>query len=210
MKKQFITLVLFLLFGESNAQTSFRPGFRAGANFSQITGTYYEPRTDFYLGGFGEIKLGSFFFLQPEVGFSRQGAQGDVYLQPRPGSGDVKKEDLWFKKNIESNYITLGINGKMAFSPAVRFLFGFSAEHILEGLEAVKPLRNELDLAMVAGVEYKFPFGMGVEVRIKRGTWDMIDSREYETIDSRRSWLLGDRNLNLVLQAGLNYSLGGR
>lgn len=208
MIKYFLTTPLLFLFWESNAQTSLRPGFRAGANFSQITGTYYEPRTDFYFGAFGEIKLSSFFFIQPELGFSRQGAKGDVYLQPRRGSGEVNKEDLWFGKNIESNSITLGATGKMAFSPAVRFLFGFSAEHAIEGLEAIKPLRNELDMALVAGVEYKFPFGMGVEVRIKKGTWDMIDSREYETTGSRR--LFEDRNLNVVLQAGLNYSLGGR
>ena len=69
-------------------------------------------------------------------------------------------------------------------------------------------MRHDIDMAVLMGVEYKFPFGLGVEVRMKRGMLDMIDSREYETMYGRRSLLWVDRNLNLVLQAGLNFSLG--
>lgn len=199
MKTHYLTGLLLFLFWGSNAQTSIRPGFRAGANFSQITRTYYEPRTDFYFGAFGEIKISDLFRLQPEVGFSRQGARGDVYRVPPPGEDDK----VWFRKNIESNYITLGVTGKLAFTEAVRILFGMSAE---QGLEVVKPLRNDVDLALLAGAEYRFPFGLGVEVRMKRGTFDMIDSREYETFSSGGGLTI-DRNLNLVIQCGLNYSL---
>lgn len=199
MKTHYLTGLLLFLFWGSNAQTSIRPGFRAGANFSQITRTYYEPRTGFYFGAFGEIKISDLFRLQPEVGFSRQGAKGDVYRVPQPGEDDK----VWFRKNIESGYVTLGVTGKLAFTEAVRILFGMSAE---QGLEVVKPLRNDVDLAFLAGAEYRFPFGLGVEVRVKRGTFDMIDSREYETFSSGRGLTI-DRNLNLVIQGGLNYSL---
>jgi|GEM_PF-538917 len=205
MKKYYLTGVLLFLFLGSYAQVTIRPGFRAGANFSRITGTYYDSRTDFYFGALGEIKFSKFFFLQPEIGFSRQGAKGDVYRQPAPGSGNINKEELWFRKNIEANYITMGATAKFALSPEFRFLVGVSGEQALEQFE---PMRHDVDMAALMGVEYKFPFGLGMEVRLKRGMLDMIDSREYETMNSRRSWLWGDRNLNLVLQAGLNFSLG--
>ncbi len=202
MKKHYLAGLLLFLFAGSYAQVSIRPGVRAGANYSQITRTYYDPRTDFYFGVLGEIKFNNTFFLQPEIGFSRQGARGDVYRLPESG-----EEKVWARKNIESNYVTWGVTGKLAFSRAVRILFGISAERSVEGPEAVKPLRSGGDFCALAGAEYKFPFGLGIEFRIKRGTFDMIDSRDYETFSSRRSWWSGDRNLNLVMQAGVNYTI---
>lgn len=203
MKKYYLTGLLLFLFGGSYAQVSIRPGLRAGANYSQITRTYYDPRTDFYFGVLGEIKFNHTFFLQPEIGFSRQGAKGDIYRLPEAGENDK----VLAGKNIESNYMTWGVTGKLAFSRSVRILFGISAERSLEGPEAIKPLRSGGDFCALAGAEYKFPFGLGIEFRIKRGAFDMIDSRDYETFSSGRSWLSGDRNLNLVMQAGVNYSI---
>lgn len=201
MKTFYLFSLLLFLFTGSNAQVTLRPGVRAGANFSQITRTYYEPRTDFYFGALGEIQLNNTFFLQPEIGFSRQGVKGEVYRLPEQGETDK----VLIRKNIESNYLTWGVTGKLAFSRAVRILFGGSVEQSLEGREAIKPLRSTMDISLMAGAEYRFPFGLGVEFRLKRGTHDMIDSREYETFSSNR-WLAGDRNLNLVMQAGLNYA----
>ncbi len=197
------TLLLCLLSLGVFGQSTVRPGLRAGANFSQITRTYYESRTDFYVGGYAEVRLTDLFRLQPEIGFSRQGASGDVYRLPQAGDSEEDKD--WFRKNIESNYVTVGMTGKLAFSEAVRMLFGVSAEY---ALEMFKPLRKDVDVAFLTGLEYKLPFGLGVEVRVKRGTFDMIDSREYETFSgTRSSWFTIDRNLNLVLQTGLNYTL---
>lgn len=205
MKSHYLTGLLLFLFWGSNAQTSIQPGFRAGANFSQITRTYYEPRTDFYFGAFGEIKLSDLFRLQPEIGYSRQGAKGDVYLLQEPGGPEPYEGKVWYRKNVEANYVTVGVTGKLAFSEAVRLLFGLSAE---QGLEVVEPLRNDIDLSVLAGAEYKFPFGLGVEVRLKRGAIDKIDSQKYETFSSGKSWMTVDWNVNMVIQAGLTYSLG--
>lgn len=203
--KHYILALLLLPVAGSYAQTFVRPGIRVGANFSQITRTYYEPRTDFYVGVFSEIRLSELFRIQPEFGYSRQGARGDVYKIPKTGSGETEKE--WFRKDIESNYITLGATGKLAFTESARILFGISTE---QGLELTKPLRNDVDFAVLAGAEYRFPFGLGVEIRMKRGLFDMIDSREYETFSRNGSLFIGDRNLNLVIQAGLNYTLNLR
>lgn len=201
MKSTYLTLIFCAFMAGGYAQTTVKPGFRVGANFSGITRTYYDVRTDFYLGGNAEIRFSDFFRLQPEMGYSCQGARGDVYQLPQAGETDK----TWVRKDIESNYLTVGMTGKFAFSESVCFLVGVSGEY---ALEMFKPLRTDLDVAILAGAEYKLPFGLGVEVRIKRGSRDMIDSREYETFSSGKSrWFTYDRNLNLVMQTGLTYTL---
>ena len=88
MKKAFYLLaILFGCVTFSNAQVSFKPGIRAGLNFSHFSkgdDSYYNDgftsrrdfgsRTDFYLGFFGDLKLTKYYSLQPEINYSRQGS----------------------------------------------------------------------------------------------------------------------------------------
>ena len=81
MKKVAIaTLLCFFGLTQVNAQVSFKPGLRAGLNLSHFKQTDdsdedFKSKSDFYIGGFGELKLTKYYTLQPEITYSRQGSK---------------------------------------------------------------------------------------------------------------------------------------
>ena len=132
MKK---TIYLFAIFFGcitiSNAQVTFKPGFRGGLNFSHFSNgddSYYEDgytndrdfssQTNFYVGFFGDLKLTKFYSLQPEVNYTRQGSQ----YKFNDGNNDVVRD-------LEVSYLAFGVANKFTFNqfnvhagPTIEFL----------------------------------------------------------------------------------------
>src|SRR5690606_11435926 len=73
MKKILVAAAL-LVFGISNAQVSFKPGFKGGFSSSTVTGYGADYRNNFYLGAYGTLKLGKVYNMQFEMLYLRQGA----------------------------------------------------------------------------------------------------------------------------------------
>lgn len=110
MKK--ISLLVLLVFGLSaKAQTTFKPGFRAGINFAHFAkgdSNYYDfygdsdtsptydsrTRTDFYLAFQATIRFGKIYALQPEVNYSRQG-------------GVLKNNDTGVEHKLTASYMSM-------------------------------------------------------------------------------------------------------
>src|SRR5690554_3335398 len=121
MKKLiFAILLLFTGLATVKAQVSFKPGIRGGANFSKITQTESDYKTDFYVGIFGELKLGRFYSLQPEINYSNQGGANMTvsYYDYNQGQDVVQKKDITF------SYVSIGLVNKLNLPSGVNFHLG--------------------------------------------------------------------------------------
>lgn len=131
--------------------------------------------------------------MQPEITYSRQGDEGRYFENGR-----------YYSEKYELNYITLGAVAK--------FNFGGSGFHILGGPTLdfkvddnyINSKPEGFDMAIVAGVGYTLPNGLGFEARIKQG---FIDIYGYDGIeDNNGNGNYDEVILNQVFQIGISYT----
>lgn len=194
-KLTLIAFVLFIGLVSLQAQVTVSPGIRGGLNISNFTNFgSSDPKTDFYVGGLVAIKFNTFFTLQPELTYTRQGAEVREFAIEGPGSRTV---------NYNLNYLSLGAVAK--------FHFGGKGFHILAGPSLdIKTDDNfpeydynpaGIDLAFVGGVGYSLPNGLTFEARFKQG---LVDIYGYEGLDE--DYYYDDIVLNRVFQIGISYT----
>ncbi len=172
--KKVAVLVFLCFFGltQVSAQITFKPGLRAGLNFSHFSkgnDAYYNDGstsddrefnsiTSFYLGFFGDLKLTKYYSLQPEINYSRQGS--DYYNS----NGDVSK-------TLEVSYLAIGLANKFTFNkfnvhlgPTIEFLVdqNFNTD-------------ASVDFAFFLGAGYDITESFGLEARIKKGIVPVLD-----------------------------------
>jgi hypothetical protein len=191
-----IAFVLFLGIINSQAQVSVSPGIRGGLNLSNFTNFgNSDPKSDFYAGGFVAIRFNKYFTLQPELTYSRQGAEVRAYRDGGFGPMQTVKYNL--------NYLSLGAVAK--------FHIGGKGFHILAGPSLdIKTDDNfpeydynptGADFSLVAGLGYSLPNGLTFEARFKQG---IIDIYGYNDLDS--DYYYDDIILNEVFQIGISYT----
>jgi hypothetical protein len=195
MKKTLLFGFLFLAAIAANAQVTFKPGLRAGANFSKITNTDLDYKTDFYVSAFGAIKLTKFYTMQPEIGYSRQGAEGSFSYSE---SGAELTENV----DISLNYVTFSFINKFTLTDAINVHVGPTFDI---GTGTKDYLEDDVDVGITAGIGYTFPFGLGIEARVKKGFVDITDDYYYDDYNYNYDY---DENINsnLVFQVGVTYS----
>jgi len=203
MKKS-ISLALFCLFGftQINAQVTFSPGLRAGANFAHLTQSTdpnekYTNRTDFYAGIFGDLNLSKVYSLQPEINYSRQGSG----YEKRQSDNTIKTSE------IKVSYLSLGIVNKFKFE---KFNFQVGPTIDININDKGKTLSTSynsyndpyfynyyeydytpVDFTFFIGAGYDITDNFGIEARIKKGFLDVAD------------W--GSGGENVVIQTGIYY-----
>jgi len=199
MKKIFFVMVLlFTGLTTLKAQVSFKPGIRGGANFSKITQTQSDFKTDFYVGILGELKLGRFYSLQPEINYSNQGGANMTvgYYDYNQGQDVVAKKDITF------SYISIGLVNKLNLPSGVNFQLGptFDIEANTHRYSNVG-----IDLAFVFGMAYNVTDNLAIEARLKKGIVDVFES-DYLYYDGYYEY--DDYNTNFLFQIGLSYTFG--
>lgn len=181
---------------ESQAQVSFSPGLRGGANFSKITQTESTFKTDFYVGAFGALRLGRVYTLQPEIAYSNQGG-GDMWLY---------EDDYYYggertskKQSVTISYVSVGLINKFNFTDKVNFHLGPVFD-----IEAGRNYYTytPVDIAFTAGLGYNITSSLALEGRIKKGIVDVFDSYYYHSNSSN----VGSYNTNFLFQLGLSYT----
>lgn len=203
MKK--ITVIAFVLFiglVSTQAQVTVSPGIRGGLNLSRLTNVEgVDSKSDFYAGGFVAIKFNRFFTLQPELSYSRQGANGhtDFFDNNENYIGTEKTK-------MELNYVTLDAVAKFHFNGG-----GF---HLLAGPSLDFKTSDNfpdyvtnpvgVDFGIIGGIGYSLPNGLTFEARFKQG---LIDIYGYDGIEDYN----GNGNydeviLNQVFQFGISYT----
>ena len=199
--KKIILIVFVFYIGiiATQAQVTVSPGIRGGLNLSRLTNIdYNNTKSDFYIGGFVNIKFNKYFSLQPELNYSRQGSEGREYAFDSNAYRNV---------NYKLNYVTLGALAK--------FNFKGSGFHVLAGpsfdFKTDDNFSNydyspvNFDLAFVGGVGYSLPNGLTFEARIKQG---LIDIYGYDGLnyDDNGDYYYDDVILNQVFQIGISYT----
>jgi len=209
MKKAIVT-ALFLGLGifQTSAQVTVKPGIKAGLNLSSLTNSNADSRTDFYAGGFVDIKLASFYTLSPELIYSRQGADNvnnffDELYFPNPDDPAFRSRSF----DIELQYISLGVINKFriveGFHAMVGPSFDFKVGDNLDNDDLIG-----FDLGILGGLGYTFPIGVTVEARFKQGLADIFgDNYSYNyDYDDNYNDNLDHIKLNQVLQFGVSYT----
>ncbi len=226
MMKKIATVVLLLSgVALAQAQVSFRPGVRAGVNFSNLTesednrrieydpetnlnyreGTQFEGLTSFYVGLYGALKLTRFYTLQPELNYTRQGAEAKVL-----DYNTYTHKYSTYRQNMELSYLSIGVMNKFTFGgfdihvgPSLDFIVdksrddlfgtGFDPEYGYIYNPDYMTTESDVDLALTLGLGYSFTKNLGIEARVKQGLIPVLDF-----------W--NDGNRNVVFSAGLTYT----
>lgn len=167
-----LLLILFTFFGmaESNAQVTFRPGIRAGANFSHFTkdddfndsnsNMDFKSKTAFYAGFYGALKLTKYYTLQPEIDYSSQGS---------------KNAD---DKSFNIDYLSFEVINKFTFNDKFNIHLGPTLDFVVS-----KNFNNQsdVDLAFILGAGFQITPNFGIEARVKKGIIPVVDYNTYRT-----------------------------
>jgi hypothetical protein len=201
MKNTLLFAFLFLSAITASAQVTVKPGIRAGANFSKITNTDLDGKTDFYVGGFAAIKLTKFYTLQPEINYSRQGGKGDVYTYNYDVQ-DYRNEHV----DLTLQYISLAVINKFTLTDNFNIHVGPTLDILTDS-----PIYSDsdVDLGLTAGIGYTLPFGLSIEARVKKGIVDVVDGYYYSNSGNNGNDYYsynGNSATNLVFSVGLSYS----
>jgi len=215
MKKRIIIALAFFAFTAVQAQVSVKPGIRAGVNFSKFTSADTQLKPNFYVGGTLGIKFTKVYTLQPELSYSRQGANVTEYYQSSTDGFDPAFYVSQRKTKYELNYLTLGIINKFTFGKGFQVAVGpsldFKVSDNFAGNNSNRPI--DFDLSLVAGIGYAFSNGITIEARLKQG---LVDIFGYEVYNDYNDYDYDYQNdnyysynqavLNQVIQLGVSYS----
>ncbi|UPQ79913.1 porin family protein [Flavobacterium azooxidireducens] len=195
MKRIVIALLFFFGLTQVNAQVTFKPGLRAGLNLSKITQSDASTRTDFYIAGFGELKLTKYYTLQPEISYSKQGGN-DVLVEVynnQTGNYDA------FKQDISVDYISFAIVNKFTFNDKFNMHFGPTIDF---QAGQSRFTQSDVDLAFLLGLGFNVTKDLSIEARLKKGVIDIYETDYF----SNNSYDVGNYNTNFLFQLGVSYT----
>lgn len=227
MKK--LVVAFFVIFGlsQAQAQVTFRPGIRAGVNFSHFTQgdqyyngnqTYYDQntgqtiyynaetefksKTDFYVGLYGALHLTKYYTLQPEIDYSRQGSKIS-YFDP---SLATKME-----KQFDVSYLSLTVINKFTFNDKFNIHVGPAIDILTDKSRNVAYQNNIYDPYYYDSYSYyndadsdidlSFVLGLGYNFTKNLGIEARIKKGIIPVLD-----LSDDDHTNVVFSAGLTYT----
>ncbi|GAA3593098.1 outer membrane beta-barrel protein [Flavivirga amylovorans] len=190
MKKSLLTWTLIAVSAIAFSQITIKPGVRAGANFSNFTNTDLDSKTDLYIGALAEIKFVSFYALQPEINYSRQGGKAIV-----SGSDDLEIQYLGIAL-ANKFYPSKAIGLHAIVGPAINIKVSDNFENNFND-DA-----EGFDFLFFGGLGFDFPFGLGIEARYNIGIVDIFGSNVNNTNGNNN---VDDLILNKVFQIGAIY-----
>lgn len=207
MKKiLFFTAFSLFFFSTSNAQVTIKPGVKAGLNLSRLTNSDSDFRPDFYVGGLAEIKFTSFYALQPELVYSRQGAT----VTYDPGVNPIEASS--FEKKYSLDYLSLGVINKFTFAERFQAVVGPTID--IQVADNFESYQSDdligLDLGLALGLGYSLPNGLTFEARFKQGMVDIFGDNYNDYDDENGNGNYDEIILNQVLQFGVSYTFGNK
>lgn len=196
-----LVIITFFVLQQIQAQVSFKPGLRGGFSFSTISEMHAGYKTDFYIGGFGEINIKKHYALQPEISYIRQGSNN---VARNYSESNIEKVEY---RDLQLGYLSFTIINKFTFGPGIQIQFGPALDVLVNNNLAKRKTYN--DLAFITGIAYRLPSGLTIEGRFKKGALDVLDSDYYHN-DQNDDYLFGDYNTNVNFQLGVSYAFGGK
>ncbi len=187
---------------DGNRRVNVYPGLRAGLNLANFTNWQQtDVRPDFYIGGMVSIDLAKFYTLQPEINYTRQGAEY------RPGSNINFPGNQNMSRDLEVQYLSFALMNKFyivdefhaIIGPSIDFKIGDNLSN-----EWIGDSISDIDFALQGGLGYTLDFGLTIEARYKMGLIDIFGYQSW--LDNNGNNIQNDVILNSVLQLGLCYS----
>lgn len=207
--RKILICVLLTTFGITHSQVTFKPGIQAGVNISNVQNMNLGTKKDFYIGAFGALKLSKFYTLQPELTYSRQGANGMIsgyYLQTSQGYTDVIYENrnasisLQYISDVTINKFNIYKGFYVVVGPFFDILVGSDFKYDKKNDFTSNVSKGEdVDFGIIGGLGFSLPKGVSFEARIKKGTRNTIEN--YTS-----SGFVSGTNTNLVYQFGATYT----
>lgn len=196
MKKIITFIFLFTIF-TSQAQVTFKPGVRGGLGLSTL-GFKGDFKPDFYLGAFGQIQFNKRYSLQPEINYSRQGANNLEQTQYDYIDGMYVGRSVYLDVNID--YLSVGVINKFSFNK-VELQFGPTIDFIVN--TSLPYSDSDVDLGFVTGVGYKLPSGLTLEARFKANILDNFGGYNDAYYYSENNY-----SPSYTFQIGVSYTFG--
>ena len=176
------------------AQVKVRPGLRLGLNISNISNSTLDDKIGPNAAVFADIRLASFYALQPELVYSRQGGKSTIQ----------NTEDL------QVDYLSIGLSSKFYLIPnqGLHLFFGPSLDFDFENniINLINDNNDSdvtpFDFSLFFGIGYEFDFGLILEARYKQGLLDI----DLFNDDFNSDFYDGEGNtFNTVFQFGVAY-----
>lgn len=185
----------------SYAQKKFTPGVRGGLSLSTLTNAEADYKAGFYVGVQFPIHIAKFYTLQPEINYTRQGANKvnmDAYYNY---SWNTSSGQFSQTEDINLGYIDINVINKFRYKkfnlhagPGLAIMTEGSSKTDFYG-----------DLTLNLGVGYKITEQLEVEARWRQGFVRVVDKEDYYW--SSNYWGdYGDETYNSSFQIGLNFT----
>lgn len=189
MRKTVLVLFMAILGSTTimNAQESWNFGVKGGANFSTVTGDYFDSpssRTAYHLGLLAEIPLTDRFSLQPEVLYSAQGYDFAAIDEDNIFDNDDNIE-------YQADYISVPILAEIYVIDGLSFQIGPSFNFKVNEELDYQPLEDGGDVDLdrfddfemngALGVEYKFNNGFFLNGRYNHGFSEVFEGSDART-----------------------------
>ncbi|MGG5576680.1 outer membrane beta-barrel protein [Myroides sp. C15-4] len=196
-KLLFIACITIGVGHSSYAQKKFTPGVRGGLSLSTITNAEADYKADFYVGLQFPIKLASFYTLQPELNYTRQGAKNaNLFYLKRNDWGNGSYQAV--SEDINLSYLDFNVINKFSFND-------FNV-HVGPGLAIMTEGKSKTDfygdLTFNLGVGYQVTDHLGIEARWRQGIVRVVDKDNWFYND----YWYDDESFNSSFQLGLTYT----
>lgn len=193
-KKTFLLIIItFFSLTKTQAQVTFRPGLRGGLGLSNL-GFHGDFKPDYYIGALGQINLTKRYTLQPEITYTRQGANNlERYYY------DESNNRKSFYTDVNIDYVSLAMINKFSFNTGLQIQFGPTIDFIVN--TTLPYSDSDVDLGFVTGVGYKLPSGLLIEARFKA---DIIDN--YGGYDDAYNSDESSYSPSVTFQVGVSYT----
>lgn len=191
MKKIVCIVFLSIYCFQTQAQSTFAPGVKAGVNISHLSSEAgffddgsdfyrnFSSLTSFYVGGFIDLNLTKVYTLSPELLYSSQGSEYNFSPNGIRSSGTIKV-----------SYLSMNIVNKFRITPNFYPYAGTSFDVVLDKNYNID---SEIDLGMFIGAGLQFNKNFGIDARAKKGLIPVLDYSD------------GNHN-NVVFQFGATYT----
>ncbi len=200
-RKAFIFAFAFFVAVQSYAQRKISPGIRAGVNVATLSNIDADFKTDFYAGGILSLNLGRRYTLQPELIYTRQGANNVTFIDYDANNNEVTR-----REDVTIQYLSLGAINKFYFVEGFHGLLGPSIDMKIgknfPRIDFDDDDYGGVDLALSLGLGYTLPMGLTFEGRFKTGVLDAFNNNYFLGIFDDPDRI----SLNRVFQIGLSYS----
>lgn len=200
MKRETLILLFCIIFStiQLHAQKRVTPGVRAGVNVSTLSNINADFKTDFYAGAILGLNLGQKYTLQPELIYTRQGANNVNLVNDN--------DEVTGQENVTIQYLSLGVINKFYFVEGFHALVGPSLDMKI-GRNFPRIDFNDddyggVDLGISLGLGYTLPIGLTFEGRFKTGMLDAFNNDYFLGLFDNPDRI----SLNRVFQIGLSYS----